>query len=281
MNYVKTYIALIKKAQDRVLENVYVEKHHIFPLSIFGKNDKIVILSAREHYIAHALLEKICIKRYGITHPKSKKMILAFHCMNNMRGKLQVRYINSHLYKSSKIRFIDRITGIPRSDETKNKLREANLGKITTAETKERISASLNGHIVSEETKKKQSDSYMKKSDSEKLEITKKVRVSHELFSEEKKIEISRKISESSRNPSKEARQKMSDANKGRIASDETRMKLSIAHTNISDETRNKMSLAKKGKPKAKTVSRISDRKEMAKANFINWCKNNPIQENI
>lgn len=89
----------------------YYEKHHVFPKSIFGKNNSIVKLSARQHYIAHALLEKIYINRYGKNDPKTKKMIHAFFMMNNAKGKGQYRYTNSRLFEASKIRFIESVSG--------------------------------------------------------------------------------------------------------------------------------------------------------------------------
>ena len=64
MNYLKHYCNLIGKAENRTPPEGYTEKHHTFPKSVFGKNNRVVVLTAREHYIAHALLERIYIKRY-------------------------------------------------------------------------------------------------------------------------------------------------------------------------------------------------------------------------
>ena len=96
MNYLRTYCNLIRKAQDRQVPECYTEKHHIFPKSIFGNNNKIVRLTAREHYIAHALLEKACLIRYGEKHPHTIKMRHAFWRMNHFTN--QNFYINSTLY---------------------------------------------------------------------------------------------------------------------------------------------------------------------------------------
>jgi hypothetical protein len=52
MNYLKQYIKLIRKAQHTPHDG-YCEKHHVFPKSVFGSNNFVVILSAREHYIPH------------------------------------------------------------------------------------------------------------------------------------------------------------------------------------------------------------------------------------
>ena len=110
MNYLKTYCNLIRKAEQRGYtkkkakeQGLYVEGHHTFPKSIYGKNTRIVYLTAREHYIAHALLERICIQRYGKEHWKSKKMMYAFWCLNNENSKNT--YLNSYLYEQSKLNF--------------------------------------------------------------------------------------------------------------------------------------------------------------------------------
>jgi len=73
MNYLKAYCNLIRKAEHRVLPEGYTEKHHIFPKSIYGNNNKIVVLTAREHYIAHKLLTYI--------YPNNRKIATAFHYM--------------------------------------------------------------------------------------------------------------------------------------------------------------------------------------------------------
>ena len=139
MNYLKHYCNLIRKAENRTAPKGYTEKHHTFPKSIFGKNNRIVVLTAREHYIAHALLEKICIQRYGKNHIYTEKMIYAHFLMNE--GK---RYYNSFLYENVRKKVSDlhskRFSGKnnPRygkigvykhTEETKRKIRESNTGK--------------------------------------------------------------------------------------------------------------------------------------------------------
>jgi hypothetical protein len=82
MNYLGTYINLIRKAEKRDSVETYSEKHHVFPVSIYGKNDRIVILTGREHFIAHWLLYKMCLKRYGNDHPNTIKMSRAWWNMS-------------------------------------------------------------------------------------------------------------------------------------------------------------------------------------------------------
>jgi len=153
MNYLKVYCNLIRKAEQRSYTkkkakelDLYVEGHHTFPISIFGKNKRIVYLTAREHYIAHALLEKICISRYGLYHNKTIKMNQAF-CSMNAKNNKQVKYI-SKLYEFSKRRMSILKTGVKFSEERKNKISDALKGIKRTPRTKEhceKISENLKG----------------------------------------------------------------------------------------------------------------------------------------
>jgi hypothetical protein len=157
MNYLKVYCNLIRKAENRTLPEGYTEKHHIFPVSVFGKNNRIVVLTAREHYIAHALLEKICIRRYGLHHYRTHKMIKAFWCMNNKMK--ESRYVNSHLYESLKNRYTETLSGKnhhfygkKHSLETKRKMSEdrrgeksPNYGRKASIETRQKLSEMRKG----------------------------------------------------------------------------------------------------------------------------------------
>lgn len=84
MNYLKHYIKLVKsrKSMKSVRKNVgNFELHHIFPISIFGKNRKTVKLTTKEHFIAHKLIVKIYEKRYGLADSRTRKMQMAFFWM--------------------------------------------------------------------------------------------------------------------------------------------------------------------------------------------------------
>jgi hypothetical protein len=59
-------------------------------------------LSAKEHYIAHALLEKICEKS-GFLHHKTIKYETGTYSYEWKRNNDNV-YINSYLYEKAKIR---------------------------------------------------------------------------------------------------------------------------------------------------------------------------------
>lgn len=82
MNYFKIYVKIVRRAYSNDAVNLdYYEKHHVFPVSIFGKNKVVVKLSYREHFICHKLLLKICEKRYGCYHTYTRKMYMAIHRM--------------------------------------------------------------------------------------------------------------------------------------------------------------------------------------------------------
>lgn len=66
LNYRKAYMSIISKAikENRSKgDNVYYEKHHILPKSLFPlwktKKSNLVLLTAREHFVCHKLLTKI------------------------------------------------------------------------------------------------------------------------------------------------------------------------------------------------------------------------------
>ena len=130
MNYLKVYCNLIRKAENRTLPEGYTEKHHTFPKSIFGNNNRIVVLTSKEHYIAHCLLERIYVKRYGIDDIKSQKMLFAHLAMKSYK-----RYFNSRLYESCRVKYSNSISGS----------NHWYYGKSLTEEHKEKIGVKVRG----------------------------------------------------------------------------------------------------------------------------------------
>lgn len=138
MNYLKHYCNLIRKSENRTPPEGYTEKHHVFPISIFGKNNRVVVLTGREHYIAHALLEKIFITRYGLKDKRSIKMIYAHSGMKGNGG-----YINSHLFEGAKKRRSESMKGkswYTPNEEQKENMRQRRLGTKASKETKNKMS---------------------------------------------------------------------------------------------------------------------------------------------
>ena len=113
MNYQKIYDSLVNyRIQNPAnLQFDYTENHHIIPRSLDRSLEKdksnIVNLSAREHFIAHALLVKI-YKQNG-DKDKWYRMMCAFDAMSKLYGSVrhpELRYknkSNSKLYEIWKI----------------------------------------------------------------------------------------------------------------------------------------------------------------------------------
>lgn len=92
MNYEKIYIDLINNAKHKSYTG-YFENHHIIPKSIGGSDEvgNLVLLSAREHFVAHQLLVKI--------FPKNDKLLYAARlCMitqpypNKFKNWIAIKY---------------------------------------------------------------------------------------------------------------------------------------------------------------------------------------------
>lgn len=96
--YTRWYSNIISNASQlnrHKYNGEYFEKHHILPKSFGGKNSitNLVLLTAREHFIVHLLLPKMC----SLPINKSK-MVYAFFRFKN-KGK------NSHLFERYKNKY--------------------------------------------------------------------------------------------------------------------------------------------------------------------------------
>lgn len=156
MNYQWHYDVLIERAKKRSLSE-YTEKHHIIPRCMGGKDDSenIVILTGREHFIAHQLLVKI--------YPGNGKLIYACKMMS-MSSKYHTGRISNRVYGwiREKVSKQNRINSIgtkhpPRSDQWRMKRKEALKGKPLSSEHKKKISEGLTGLKRNEDFKIKMS----------------------------------------------------------------------------------------------------------------------------
>lgn len=94
-HYYNRYQRFIESRKLRTLSNdVYTEKHHIIPISLGGLDipENIIVLSGREHYIAHWILAKAY----------QESMIYAFWMMNTDKRMKYSRYSNSYGYEIAK-----------------------------------------------------------------------------------------------------------------------------------------------------------------------------------
>jgi hypothetical protein len=96
--YTKIYFQLIENAKTKLVEG-YVERHHIVPKSLGGTDDEnnLVVLTARQHFIAHLLLTKM------IDGQNKYKMYNAFSKMLCVGKDNKERYLpSSKFYEYSK-----------------------------------------------------------------------------------------------------------------------------------------------------------------------------------
>jgi hypothetical protein len=233
MDYKLHYNKLIQSRQqfNRTKNNDgYLESHHIIPKSLGGSNEKsnLILLTPREHYIAHWLLYKMH------TGKDKAKMAYAFFkmCSNN---KNQQREFNSSIYVFRKKIMETSCSGENHpcygkhnlSDEHKQILSERMLGENNPNYGKKPWNYGLS---------KETSDTMAKISDTLKSNYIKE---NHPNYGKER---------------SAETKQKISIAHTNKPKSESHKLKLSIANTGktLSDETKQKMSIALKGKPQTK-----------------------------
>lgn len=127
MNYIKIYNSLISNSisQNRTKnDGIYYELHHIKPKSLFPDLAKVssnlVLLTPREHYLAHWMLTKI--------YP-SRAMNYAFLAMcNNAANKNMKRVykVNSKVYEKLKLNFSK--TNPAKTKKAKDKISKAKKG---------------------------------------------------------------------------------------------------------------------------------------------------------
>ena len=113
MDYQRLYDDLIIKTRSesrvKVKGGIYYEAHHIIPKCLGGEgkysqwrtHPNIILLTAKEHFMAHYYLTKI--------HPQSSQLSFAFWGMCNQANKYQGRSYDevvgfSELYEEAKIR---------------------------------------------------------------------------------------------------------------------------------------------------------------------------------
>jgi hypothetical protein len=156
MNYNKIYNQIIDRAKSQIREG-YLERHHIVPKSLGGSDDpsNLVLLTAREHYLCHWLLAK---------HTNDKRLWLAFSMMSVSSDKHQ-RIKSGRVFERARIARSYAMTGnnnpmfgkksacISHTEETKAKIRASKLGKKrdtfsrspATQDTKNKISEANKG----------------------------------------------------------------------------------------------------------------------------------------
>lgn len=226
--YSRWYFSIIRStlSKNRSRKQGYFESHHIVPSSLSKKLKKdknnLVLLTAREHFIVHACLEKM-----GLTDAVRTSMLRAFiHMKASPYGE---RY-TSKLYEYAKIRFANYIGNLKRGvklpDERRERMRIYMLennpfrGKKHSSESIEKMRKSHKGKVITEEHRNK-------------ISQTMKGRLSPNKgnkYSEESRMKLSNAFK--GKTLTKEHKDAVSNALKGRIISEETRKKMSESAKN-------------------------------------------------
>lgn len=140
MKYQRIYDAIINQAKMRTLTG-YKERHHIVPRCMGGTDEKenLVDLTAREHFLVHKLLCEI--------YPDNRKLHYAYWSFVNKfgsKGQLRDYRVSSREYARIK----ERLSQLGHSLETRQKLSEANIGKVQSAESNKKRSDAAKGKIA-------------------------------------------------------------------------------------------------------------------------------------
>lgn len=138
--YYKIYKYIIYKAKQekRNRKDTYYENHHIIPKSFGGsnKNNNLVLLTPREHFIVHA-----CLTRFTFYKPWYHKSCKALGCMRMYNKHTKKRYINSIIYHYNKIKLSKVL-----SEDNKGE-KNGMYGKTHTVEVR-KILSDVNKNIV-------------------------------------------------------------------------------------------------------------------------------------
>lgn len=172
MNYRNVYMKIIenaKKQNRRKGDGVYYECHHILPKSLFPlwKNKKcnLVLLTAREHFFCHQLLEKI--------YPNSNMFLALWYLANDGQNKycssreyqkLKERYTLTEIHKQHIKEASQKLWQSDKAEEVRNKIKKARAEQKNLAwgprsdDVKKRISEATKAAMQDPELRKRISE---------------------------------------------------------------------------------------------------------------------------
>ena len=169
-HFFNRYLKFINYCQNSN-KNEYTEKHHIIPKSMGGSDlsDNLILLTGREHFIAHVLLWKSyrnkqtnfalwCMKmekeRNFLLSPKTYEQLKIEHSLfqsekmkidnpmfkQSAKDKVSQSRVGSKVSKQAKLKMSIARKGVPKTKETKQKMSAASKGKPKSEQHKKTMS---------------------------------------------------------------------------------------------------------------------------------------------
>lgn len=241
MNYENIYNNLIisrKKLNRSKKDEIYYEWHHIIPKSLGGTNTKenLVLLTAREHFIAHMLLPEMYD---GVEKCKMSSALwkMAHTTVTNKNRVISARqyeyikkiYVNSIKGKTVEERYGNEIGALVRKFSC-----ERRKGKKHSEQTKRKISLAQKGlkrTISAEATEKRKKIVEVRrkiKKEQKKLEKRNKIDKRKLPWTEEHKFNLAESKKRGGKNKCTEGRKKkISLANKGQVRTEQQKKNIS------------------------------------------------------
>lgn len=156
--YTLAYYRIVENARRRLAVPDYVERHHIIPKSIGGNNEanNIVILTAREHFVCHRLLVKMT---QDTSRQKMAYALLCMMQQKNQFQNRYT--VSSHTYEILRVQCRSILHGIQdgkrnpfwgqrHTDKTKADMSRKRLERITSG-----VIEGMTGRTHSNETREK------------------------------------------------------------------------------------------------------------------------------
>lgn len=213
--YTRWYYSIIDRAKSRPKNNGYVERHHIIPKSLGGSNNKenIVSLTAREHFLVHLLLVRMCNNQ----NDRAKMVHAAWFFQGNL--KISGYTINNRTYEILKQQKIDIQKNRKQTPEEIEKRRKSCTGTRRTEEQKKRMSEAQQEYL---------------KSSFNSVESSLRVKIGMSNMTDEVRVEMKRKQSLAKLgNPGPirgdEVYQKIAEKNRGRKNTEEAKDRMSLS----------------------------------------------------
>lgn len=147
--FLEWYINIMSKRVIEPYAGEYYEKHHLFPKSIFGKNQTVVKLSLKEHYIAHYLLFR-AYQIYNVDKKNLHRSLTAILAMSGFYNKF--RHLDEETIKFSSKRYetlrtIYKENGL--TEEHIESLKSGQRKRFSKSEERKKLSESRKKYIAS------------------------------------------------------------------------------------------------------------------------------------